>query len=142
MGAIYFLYLRRLSAPGGVWLAYQSGRVCNLLHAGLDNVSLADCLQCESLTCKQRSLASMAKQITACYARLGIFLGVLFSFRVISFWFMRSITEKPSPVQPVFWCSHNSTAPKPPQPNKPMRLSSLLLILVRFSAKPRLDMGQ
>ena len=126
MGAIFCLYLRRPSAPGGVWLAYQSPRVRNLLHPGLDNVSLADCLQCKGLTCKKRSLA---------------FWGFCFHF-VWSRFGLCDPTWKPFPVQPVFWCSHNSTAPKPPQPNKPMRLSSLLLILVRFSAKPRLHMGQ
>lgn len=75
------------------------------------------------------------------HARLWVFWWFCFHF-VWSRFGLCDPTWKPFPAQPVFWCSHNSTAPKPPQPNKPMRLSSLLLILVRFSAKPRLHMGQ
>ena len=51
-------------------------------------------------------------------------------------WVFILLTVPPSPV---LECSHSSTAPKPPQPSKPMRFRSLRLILVRFSARPGED---
>lgn len=80
------VFTKALCSRGLVGLPIS--RVRNLLHAGLDNISLADCLQCEGLTCKKRSVVSQTHH--RILRETVDLLGVLFSFRVISFWFMRS----------------------------------------------------